>query len=88
MAVKKLKNEKQLLKKALEVGQVYAKNVGYPPFAPTDSAKIKIECIYRLLVNDKHIHPLPEDQENGQNMQHKLAVWISHKLPADHPLLQ
>lgn len=88
MAIKKIKNEKELLKKALEVGQAYAKNVGYPSFAPTDSAKIKIECIYRLLVNDKLIHPLPEDQENGINMKHKLAMWISHKLPKEHPLLQ
>lgn len=88
MAIKKIKNEKELLKKALEIGQVYAKNVGYPAFRPTDSAKVKAECIYRLLVNDKHIHPLPEDQENNVNMSHKLAVWISHKLPKDHPLLQ
>jgi hypothetical protein len=88
MAIKKIKNEKDLLKKALEVGQAYAKNVGYPAFAPTDSAKNKVECIYRLLVNDKLIHPLPEDQVNGTNMKHKLAVWISHKLPKDHPLLQ
>jgi hypothetical protein len=76
------------MKLALEIGQGYAKNVGYPPFAPTDSAKVKIECIYRLLVNDKLIHPLPEDQENSANMKHKLAVWISHKLPENHPLLQ
>lgn len=88
MAIKKVKNEKELLKKALEVGQAYAKNVGYPPFKPTDSAKVKIECIYRLLVNDKLIVPLPEDQESNINMGHKLAVWLSHKLPDNHPLLQ
>jgi len=88
MAIKKIKHEKELLKKALEVGQAYAKNVGYPPFNPTDPAKVKIECIYRLLVNDKIIHPLPVDQENGANMKHKLAVWLSKKLPEGHPLLQ
>ena len=88
MAIKKLKNEKELLKKALEIGQVYAKNLGYPPFSSTDAAKVKIECVYRLLVNDKLIHPLPEDQENTMNMKHKLAVWISHKLPKGHPLLE
>ena len=88
MATKKIKNEKALVKKALEVGQSYAANLGYNPFKPTDSAKVKIECIYRLLVNDKLLHPLPEDQENEVNMKHKLAMWISHKLPKDHPLLQ
>jgi hypothetical protein len=88
MAIKKIKNEKALLKKALEIGQVYAKNLGYPAFSPTDPAKVKIECIYRLLVNDNLIHALPEDQENGANMKHKLAVWISHKLPEGHPLLE
>ncbi len=88
MAIKKIKNEKELLKTALEIGQGYAKNRGFPPFKSTDAQKDKIECIYRLLVQDKMIHPLPEDQENSVNMKHKLAVWISHKLPKDHPLLQ
>lgn len=88
MAIKKIKNEKELLKKALDIGQTYAKNLGYPPFASSDSAKVKIECVYRLLVADKLIHPLPEDQENSINMKHKLALWISHKLPKGHPLLK
>jgi hypothetical protein len=88
MAIKKIKHEKELMKLALEIGQGYAKNVGYPPFSSSDSAKDKIECIYRLLVLDKLIHPLPEDQENSINMKHKLALWISHKLPDGHPLLQ
>ncbi|MFT4924917.1 MAG: hypothetical protein ACI8WB_001007 [Phenylobacterium sp.] len=88
MAIKKIKNEKELLKKALEVGQAYAKNRGFASFLATDASKVKIECIYRLLVNDKMIVALPEDQENALNMKHKLAVWISHKLPEGHSLLQ
>ncbi|MGZ4990042.1 MAG: DUF5062 family protein, partial [Methylobacter sp.] len=44
----KLKNEAQLLKKALEVAENYAKNRGYSGFSPTDSAKDKTECLYRL----------------------------------------
>ncbi|MFA6163417.1 MAG: DUF5062 family protein, partial [Methylobacter sp.] len=53
-----------------------------------DSAKDKVECIYRLLVKDKLIQPLASDQENGVNMKHKLALWISRQLPKDHILLK
>ena len=84
----KLKNEAQLVKKALEVAEKYAKNRGYAEFAPTNSAKDKIECVYRLLVQDNLIQPLANDQENGLNMKHKLALWISRQLPKDHVLLK
>ncbi|GAA4879418.1 DUF5062 family protein [Ferrimonas pelagia] len=86
--MKKLKNEKELLKKALQVGQDYAVKRGYKTFGPTDSADQKAECIYRLLVNDKLLTPLPADQENGLHMRQRLAKWIAGKLPADHPLLK
>ncbi len=84
----KLKNEPQLVKKAIEVAENYAKLRGYAEFRPTDSAKDKVECLYRLLVKDKVIVPLPADQENGQNMKHRLALWVARQLPKDHPLLQ
>jgi len=84
----KLKNEAQLIRKALEVGENYAKLRGYAQFRPTDSAKDKAECLYRLLVQDKLIVPIPADQETGQTMRHKLALWIAHQLPKDHSLLQ
>lgn len=84
----KLKNETKLVKKAIEVAEKYARNRGYAEFAPTNSAKEKIECIYRLLVQDRLIQPLASDQENGLNMKHKLALWISRQLPKDHPLLK
>lgn len=84
----KLKNETQLLKKALEVAEKYAKNRGYSEFSPTLSAKEKVECVYRLLVQDRLIQPLAIDQENGINMKHKLALWISRQLPKNHPLLK
>ena len=84
----KLKNESQLVKKALEVAEKYAKNRGYAEFGNADSTKNKVECIYRLLVNDGLIQPLASDQENGPNMKHKLALWIARQLPGDHPLLK
>jgi hypothetical protein len=86
--MKKIPNESQLLKKALVVGEAYAKNRGYNTFSTTDSAKEKIECIYRLLANDKLITPLPVGSEDLLSMKHKLAVWLKNKLPKDHSLLK
>jgi hypothetical protein len=86
--MKKIPNESQLLKKALVVGEAYAKNRGYNTFSATDSAKEKIECIYRLLANDKLITPLPAGSEDLLSMKHKLAVWLKNKLPKDHSLLK
>jgi len=84
--MKKLKNEKELLKKAITIGEKYAINRGYNGFSATNAAKEKIESLYRLLVNDKLIQGLPEDQENLLNMKHKLALWIHKQLPDNHPL--
>lgn len=86
--MKKIKNEKALLRKALSVAEQYAKNRGYNGFSPTDSAKQKVECLYRLLVNDKLIPALPEDKEDIASLQHRLVMWISKQLPADHELLK
>ena len=84
----KMKNEAQLLKKAVEVAEKYAKNRGFTEFPPTTAANEKVEISYRLLVKDKLITPLAVDQENIPNMKHKLAIWISRQLPKDHPLLK
>jgi predicted transcriptional regulator len=86
--MKKLKNEIELTKKAIRVGMVYAEKRGVVKFEATDSANDKAEYLYRLLVHDKLIHPLAKDQLNLPNMKHKLAIWVSHQLPKDHPLLQ
>jgi hypothetical protein len=75
--MKKLKNEKELVKKAIVEGVKYGEQRGVVEFEPTDSAKEKIEYIYRLLVHDKVIQPLPEDQVSLKSMQHKLAIWAS-----------
>ncbi|WP_057831234.1 DUF5062 family protein [Colwellia sp. TT2012] len=86
--MKKLKNEAELLKKALSIGENYAVNRGYNSFAATNSAKDKIESLYRLLVNDKLIQPLAIDNEDQPNMKHKLALWIAKQLPEGHDLLK
>jgi hypothetical protein len=86
--MKKLKNEVGLVKKAIEIGEKYAVNRGYKGFSSTNAAKDKVESLYRLLVNDKLIHPLPADGEDLQSMRHKLAIWISKQLPEGHVLLK
>ncbi|MEJ2417446.1 MAG: DUF5062 family protein [Exilibacterium sp.] len=86
--MKKLKNEADLVKEALRVGAVYAEKRGAGKVETNDPAKKKIEFIYRLLVHDKLVQPLAKHQENEPNMRHKLALWISRKLPEGHPLLK
>ncbi len=86
--MKKLKHETELLKKALEIGEKYAMNRGYKSFSATNSAKDKVESLYRLLVSDKLIQPLALDSESQPNMKHKLALWIAKQLPEGHALLK
>ena len=75
--MKKLKNEKELIKKAIELGAKYGEKRGVVKFEPTDSSSVKVEYIFRLLVHDKIIQPLPEDQVSQKSMAHKLAIWAS-----------
>ena len=86
--MKKLKNEAELVKEALRIGAVYAEKRQAAQFEPTDSAKQKVEYLYRLLVHDNLIQPLVKGEESEPNMRRKLALWISRRLPSDHPLMQ
>ena len=84
---KKLKHEAELVKEAIIAGVKYAEERGAAVFEPTDSLSEKTLFIYRLLVHDKLIQPLPEDQVAQKTMRHKLALWYAKQLPKDHPLL-
>jgi Domain of unknown function (DUF5062) len=86
--MKKLKHEAELFKAALLAGMKYGEERGAVIFEATDSASEKILYVYRLLVHDKIIQPLPEDQVSQQSMRHKLALWYAKQLPKDHPLLK
>lgn len=86
--MKKLKNEAGLVKEALRIGGIYAKKRGVGEFEATDSAKVKVEYLYKLLVHDKLIQPLVKGQEDEPRMKHKLAMWIYKQLPDDHALKQ
>ena len=86
--MKKLKHEAELVKEAIRVGVAYGEKRGVVKFEPTDSAADKIEYIYRLLVHDKLIQPLPEEQVSQKSMRRRLAIWVSKQLPDDHPALK
>lgn len=85
---KKIRNEPALLKEALRTVMEDAVKRGIVEFEATDSHDLKIEYAYRLLVHDKEIIPLPANQVSLPNIKHRLAKWVTHKLPADHSLLE
>ena len=85
--MKKLKHEAELVKEAVRAGMKYGEERGAVEFEPTDSLNERIEYIYRLLVHDKVIAPMPEAQVSQQAMRHRLAMWMARQLPKDHPLL-
>lgn len=85
---KKMKNEAALLKEALRVVMEDAVKRGVVEFEATDSHDDKIEYAYRLLVHDKAISPLPANQLSMPAIRHRLAKWVTHKLPPDHDLLR
>ena len=86
--MKPLKHEAELVKAAILAGMKYSEDRGAVVFEKTDSASERILFIYRLLVHDKVIQPLPEDQVSQSSIRHKLAIWYSKQLPKDHPLLK
>lgn len=86
--MKKLKHEAELFKAALAAAMTYAEARGAVEFEPTDSASEKLLYVYRLLVHDKLIQPIPEDQVAEKSMRHKLALWHLKQLPKSHPLAQ
>ena len=86
--MKKLKNEAALFKEAMLAGVKYAEGRGVVQFEATDSASEKLLYIYRLLVHDKVMQPLPEDKVAEKTMRHKLTLWYAKQLQKDHPLLK
>jgi hypothetical protein len=83
----KPKHEAELFKAALRAGVRYAEGRGAVKFDPTDSASDKALYVYRLLVHDKIIAPMPEDQVGEKTIRNRLASWYAH-LPEGHPLLR
>ena len=86
--MKKFKHEAELFKAALAAGVEYAEGRKAVEFESTDSASEQALYVYRLLVHDKIIAPMPEDQVAEKTIRHRLSAWYAHKLPAGHPLLE
>ncbi|MGH8228924.1 MAG: DUF5062 family protein [Steroidobacteraceae bacterium] len=85
--MKKLKHEAELFKAALNCGVEYAERRKAVEFEPTDSTSAKALYIYRLLVHDKIISPMPESEVAEKTIRHRLAAWYAHQLPDGHPML-
>ena len=85
--MKKLKHESELFKAALLAAVKYAEERGAVEFEAGDSASQKLLYVYRLLVHDRVIQPMPEEQVAEASMRHRLALWYARQLPKDHPLL-
>ena len=86
--MKKFKHEAELFKAALAAGVEYVASRKAAEFEATDSASDKALYVYRLLVHDKIIAPMPEDQVSDRTIRHRLAAWYAHRLPAGHKLLE
>lgn len=85
--MKRFKHEAELFKAALIAAVEYAERRKAVEFEPTDSASSKALYVYRLLVHDKIISPMPENQVGEKTIRHRLAAWHARQLPAGHPLL-
>lgn len=85
--MKKFKHEAELFKAALIAGVQYAESRKAVEFEATDSASDKALYVYRLLVHDKLISPMPEEQVAEKTIRHRLAAWHAHQLPPGHALL-
>jgi hypothetical protein len=85
--MKKFKHEAELFKAALLAGIKYAEGRKAVEFELTDSSRDKALYVYRLLVHDKVIAPMPEDQVSEKTVRHRLAAWYAHQLPDGHELL-
>ena len=85
--MKKFRHETELFKAALLAGVAYAEARKAVEFEATDSASEKALYVYRLLVHDRVIAPMPEDQISDKTIRHRLAAWYAHQLPVGHPLL-
>lgn len=75
--MKALKNEKELVRKAIAIGVAYCEKRGAVEFEDSDSANDKLLYIYRMLVHDKLLQPLPEEQVSQKSIRHRLAIWAS-----------
>lgn len=73
------KEEADLFKAGLAAGIEYAEKRGAVVFEKTDSASTKALYVYRLLVHDRLIAPMPENQVSEKSVRHRIAMWQAHR---------
>ena len=84
---KKLKNEKELLRLALDKILTDAERRGNVEFEATESHYLNIQYTYLQLIHDKAIVALQKGQDTLPKIRHRLAMWMTHNLPDGHELL-
>ena len=67
-------------KDAIKFGTVYIEKRGLPAFDDQISAEQKARIIYKQLVRDQQIQPLPQNEDTLPKIKHKLALWITKVL--------
>ena len=75
------KEEAEHFKAGLAAGIQYAEQRGAVIFEKTDSASAKALYVYRLLVHDQLIAPMPEPQVSEKSVRHRIAMWHAHQQP-------
>jgi Domain of unknown function (DUF5062) len=83
--MKKLKHEAELFKAALLAGVQYAQGRKLSS-SKQPTRRATRHYVYRLLVHDKVISSMPEDQVGEKTIRHRLGTWYAHQLPEGHPL--
>jgi hypothetical protein len=83
--MKKIKNEPALFKAAVEAGTNYGESRGAVEFEPSDTLNEKALYIYRLLVHDKLLVPMPEDQVSQKSIRHRLVLWYMRYSKTSQP---
>ena len=77
---KKIKNEAALFKSAVAAGSKYGEDRGVVEFDESDTLNEKALYIYRLLVHDNLLTPLPEEQVSQKSIRHRLVLWHMRQL--------
>jgi hypothetical protein len=88
VAFEEAQTRSRIVQSGLLAGVQYAEGRKAVEFELTDSASGKALYVYRLLVHDKVISPMSEDQVGEKTIRHRLATGYAHQLPEGHPLLE
>jgi uncharacterized protein DUF5062 len=78
----------ELFMAALAAAMKYAEERSAVVFKPTDSTGDRLFYLYRLLVHDEQLPPVPEDQVSEESLRHRLELWYRNQLASNDPLVK